>query len=85
MSVPVGEFIGLARFIELVKAAGCEERTAKFSIVTPWGVRPVRYLLNPVTGKAFDISDLAEGEGVAPSTVNAACRRLGISIDTRVG
>ena len=81
MAEPVGPFIKLATFVERAKAAGCEERTAKFSIVTPWGVKPVRFLFNPISGKAFDISDFSEDEGMAPSTVEAACRRLGISVN----
>lgn len=80
MAKQVGPFITLATFVERVKAAGCEERTAKFSVVTPWGVRPVRFLFNPISGKAFDISDFSEDEGIGPSIVDAACRRLGISI-----
>lgn len=82
MAKPVGPFMKLATFVERAKAAGCEEQTSKFSIVTPWGVRPVRFLFNPISGKAVDISDFSEDEGMAPSIVDAACRRLGIPIDT---
>lgn len=82
MAKRVGPFIKLATFVALAKAAGCEEHTSKFSIVTPEGVKPVRFLFNPGNDKAVDISDFSEDEGMAPSTVEAACRRLGISIDT---
>jgi hypothetical protein len=76
--VPTGPFRQVAEVIRLAKAQGCELRTAKFRIVTPDGVKPIRYLHNPKTGGTYDISDFEDDEYMAPSTIRAAERRLGI-------
>ncbi len=80
MPVPVPRFLEVSQLIELAKEQGCEQKIAKFQIVTPWGVKPICYLYNPKTGGTFDISDLSPGESVGPSTVLLAERRLGIKL-----
>lgn len=80
MAVPTGSFRQVAEIIALAKAQGCELRFAKFRIVTPDGPKPIRFLYNPKTGGTFDISDFEDGEYMAPSTLRAAERRLGITL-----
>jgi len=83
VAVATGPFRKVAEIIALAKAQGCEPRYAKFRIVTPDGPKPIRYLFNPRTAGTFDISDFEDGEYMAPSAVQAAERRLGISLGDR--
>ncbi len=80
MAVQVPGFLEVNQLIELAKKQGCEQKIAKFQIVTPEGIKSVSYLYNPETGGTFDISDLSPGQSVGPSTVRLAERRLGIKL-----
>lgn len=81
MPVHTGPFCQVAEVIKRAKAQGCELRFAKFRIVTPEGPKPIRYLYNPKTGGTYDITDFEDGEYMAPATIDAAERRLGIRLN----
>ena len=80
MAVPVPGFLEVGQLTKLAIEQGCEQKIAKFQIVTPEGIKPICYLHNPETGGTFDISDLSPGQSVGPSTVRLAERRLGIKL-----
>ena len=70
----------LKEFVDSAIEQGCEIRTSKFDIVGQWGVKQVRYLYNPKTDGTYDITDFDDGEFIAPSSIHAAERRLGIKL-----
>jgi hypothetical protein len=74
--------MSVAEIINLAIAQGCEVRQPPWKVITPWGEWEVRYLYNPSNGGRFDISDLNDDDAVGPSTVEAAERRLGITLVT---
>lgn len=83
MAVPLGgwgSFKQVKEIVDLAKAQGCEDRRPKAYIMTPYGKMQVRYLYNPKTGGYYDISDYKDDEFMAPSTIAAAERRLGVKL-----
>ncbi len=83
MPVPTegwGSFRPVREIVERAKEQGCEERRPEAVIETPWGTKQVRYLYNPKTGGRYDISDFEDNEFMAPSTIRAAERRLGVKL-----
>ena len=83
MPVPTdgwGSFQLVRDVIEFAKAQGCEERTPKGTIMTPWGKKQIRYLYNPHTGGRYDISDFEDDQYMSASTIRAAERRLGVML-----
>lgn len=83
MATPWGTkgFTRVSDVIDRAIQQGCEIRTSKFKIMTPKGGKEIRYLLNPKTGDTFDITDYEEDEWMAPSSLQAVQRRLGVTLN----
>ena len=84
MAVAAGKFILVKTIIESAQAQGCELRTSKFQLVTPWGTRNLRFLFNPSNRGRFDVTDYSDDESMAPSSIDALERRLGIVIPRQI-
>ena len=84
MPVPWGSegFTKVKDIISRAQAHGCTVRTVSVPAMTSWGPKTIRYLYTPENEKYYDISDFDDEEYMAPSTIHAAERRLGISLDS---
>lgn len=75
-----GVFKQVREIIDRAKAQGCREIRANAWIITPFGKRQVRYLLNPLTNDVYDLTELEDDEYMSPWTIEAAERRLGVKL-----
>lgn len=80
MARQVGPRIRISDLISIARAHGCEVRQSKAQLATPWGLRHIRYIFCPHSGARFDITDYADDEFMLASEIEAAERRLGITI-----
>jgi hypothetical protein len=80
MPVPVGPRIRIADLIERAKEQGCRLLESTNLVATPWGLKRVRFLYSPANGGRFDLTDYNDDEFMLASEIDAAARRLGITL-----
>jgi len=80
MPVRVGRIIQISDLIRQAQAQGCEIRTSKIQLATPWGLRNIRFIHNPKTRGRYDISDYEDNEFMLESEISAVERRLSITL-----
>jgi len=66
--------------IERDEQQGCKLQISLASLDTSTDVKTIRYLYNPATRGRFDISDYEDDEYMLASEMEAAARRLGITL-----
>jgi hypothetical protein len=80
MPVQVGPRIRIADLIQRAREQGCELRLSTNRLVTPEGFRQIRFLFNPTNRARFDLTDYDDDEFMLGSEIDAARRRLGITL-----
>ena len=80
MPVQRGPRIQIRDLIERAEQQGCKLQISLTSLDTFTGVKTIRYLYNPATRGRFDISDYEDDEYMLASEMEAAARRLGITL-----
>jgi hypothetical protein len=80
MPVSAGPRLKISDLISRAQAHGCEVRISKAQLATPDGLRHIRYIYCPHSGKRFDITDYDDDEFMLAFEIKAAERRLGIKL-----
>jgi hypothetical protein len=80
MPVPVGPRILIAELERRAEEQGCKLHLSTNRLVTPEGFRQIRYLFNPANRARFDLTDYADDEFMLASEIDAARRRLNITL-----
>jgi hypothetical protein len=80
MPVLAGPKLKLSELIARAARQGCIVRFSTLRLVTPDGLIPIRYLFNSANRGRFDITDYDDDEYMLVSEIEAAERRLGITL-----
>ena len=80
MPVPFGPKIQICDLITRAEEQGCKLQMSAAKLDSLGELRSIRYLYNPVTKGRFDISDYDDNEFMLASEIDAAARRLGITL-----
>lgn len=80
MPVQVGPRIRIVDLIQRAKEQGCELRLSTNRLVTPDGFRQIKFLFNPGNCARFDLTDYDDNEFMLASEIDAARRRLNITL-----
>jgi hypothetical protein len=80
MPVQRGPRIQIRDLIRRAEEQGCKLHMTVAQLDTPSGLRSIRYLYNPATNGRFDISDYEDDEYMLASEMDAAARRLEITL-----
>jgi hypothetical protein len=80
MPVPVGPRILIADLIRRAEEQGCKLHLSTNRLATPDGFQQIRFLFNPANRGRFDLTDYNDDEYMLASEIDAAARRLGITL-----
>lgn len=80
MPVQVGPRIRISDLISRAEEQGCELRFSTNRLVTPEGFKQIKFLFNSGNGARFDLTDYNDDEFMMASEIDAARRRLKITL-----
>lgn len=80
MAVPAGRWCGVKWLIDYFVANGCKYGEVPEQVETPYGLRTIRFLVDPTGQRFVTLNDLADDESIPESIFGSWEEILGVEL-----